>query len=795
MKAIKLLLVWAGFILLNLRAGATTYYVNAGNAAPTAPFTTWSTAATNIQDAVDQTSVGDVVLVTNGLYAHGGKAMDGVITNRISVSKAILVRSVNGPNVTIIQGAWDPAATNGPGAVRCAWLTNSATLSGFTLYGGATRASPTSGQAVNGGGVWAATALPSRALGAVVTNCIILGNAAANLGGGAYQAILNNSTIVSNTAVGGGVSTGTGGGVESCNLTNCFVVANVAAHNGGGADSCSLINCAITKNSAYYNGGGANAGLLVNCTVTGNLASGYSSGYGAAVYGATLTNCLVLGNFSRTSYPNTNFASCTVAYSCTDPLPSGPGNVDVNPQLLADGVHLAATSPCIGAGIASVVSGTDIDGQPWNTPPSIGCDEWQPAPVIGTQPSFQINSPAHGLTCSVLVAGQLPMVCYWSQNGVPIQDDGHYSNSSTANLVVNNFGPGDAGIYQVIVSNSVGVVTSQVAQVVMHVVNAAGVNPVPPYATWATAATTIQDAINAAAAGDIVLVTNGVYAAGGMVMAGNLTNRVALNLPLTVLSVNGYSVTAIQGAWDPAATNGAGAVRCAYVADGAVLNGFTLQNGATRATGDSGQGGPLESGGGVWCNSTNGIVSDCVLTNNSAVYGGGISFGTLNNSLVVHNLTTALGGGAYYATLNNCTVVNNTALTSSALVGAGTYYGLARNSIVVGNNSINGFGIPTQNNYQTSPQYSYCCTAPTPFQQSMPSGTGNLNVSPQFLDWFHLAASSPCRGAGSALYSSGTDLDGEAWTNPPSMGCDEVSVLISWGRCRSMSSLPKPICW
>jgi len=40
------------------------------------------------------------------------------------------------------------------------------------------------------------------------------------------------------------------------------------------------------------------------------------------------------------------------------------------------------------------------------------------------------------------------------------------------------------------------------------------------------------------------------------------------------------------------------------------------------------------------------------------IYGGGISYGTLNNSLVVFNLAMR-GGGAYYATLNNCTVINN----------------------------------------------------------------------------------------------------------------------------------------
>jgi hypothetical protein len=51
---------------------------------------------------------------------------------------------------------------------------------------------------------------------------------------------------------------------------------------------------------------------------------------------------------------------------------------------------------------------------------------------------------------------------------------------------------------------------------------------------------------------------------------------------------------------------------------------------------------------------------------------------------------------------------------------------------------------------------------------------GNIDADPQLLDGIHIAVTSPCRGAGSAAYLSGTDIDGEGWATPPSMGCDEV---------------------
>jgi hypothetical protein len=750
---------------------AAVLYVDVNSPASVSPYATWATAATNIQEAITASVAGDAVLVTNGLYAVGGKSMDGVITNRIAVDKAILVQSVNGPAVTIIQGAWDSTSTNGPGALRCAWLTNGAVLNGFALQGGGTRKfdSLVSG---SGGGVWGAST------SATVSNCVIATNYSYAQGGGAYRVTLSHCTLTGNHAVGsgiasmGGANIGAGGGAANCNLMNCMFTANWAVEGaGGGAFNCNATNCALINNISGMDGSGAASGKLVNCTVANNYSQIYYGGAGGAVGNATLLNCIVYGNFKSSAGlgwvgPANYFSNepCNFTNSDTDPLPSGPGNMDMSPQFLADGIHLAAASPCIGAGLASVVSGTDLDGQPWNNPPSIGCDEWQSAPITCAPPTFQIGTPAHGLTFDMVVAGQAPFSYFWNKDGVPIQDDGHHSNSGTVHLVVNNFGPNDAGLYQVVVSNAFGVVTSQMAQVVIHLVDAASANPIAPYSTWETAATSIQDTVNIAAAGDIVLVTNGVYAVGGKVMAGDLTNRVALDKPLTVISVNGCSATVIQGAWDPASTNGPGAVRCAYLSDGAVLNGFTLQNGATRASGAL----ALTGGGGVWCNSTNGIVSDCVLSHNRAIDGGGTIYGTLNNCLVMNNMAT-IAGGTYYSILNNCTVVNN---YTTMMTGGGTYGGIVRNSIVV-SNFVQSASALILNNYDSATaDYAYSCTFPAVNLRQ----TSNIIVDPQLLDSFHIASTSPCRGAGSAVYSSGTDLDGEPWGNPPSMGCDEVIV-------------------
>ena len=99
--------------MLAMTASGAVHYVDVNSATPTAPYSSWETAAIVIQDAIDAADPGDEVVVTNGIYATGGKDM-----NRVMISKSIVLRSVNGPRHTVIEGYKVPGTANGDSAIR-----------------------------------------------------------------------------------------------------------------------------------------------------------------------------------------------------------------------------------------------------------------------------------------------------------------------------------------------------------------------------------------------------------------------------------------------------------------------------------------------------------------------------------------------------------------------------------------------------------------------------------------------------------------------------------------------------
>jgi hypothetical protein len=779
-----------------------TRYVDANSASPAPPYTNWATAARVIQDAVDAAQPGDTVLVTNGLYATGGRAVgDNLQVNRVAVDKPLTLRSVNGPEFTVIDGA---------GTVRCVYLGEGASVSGFTLAHGV---------GVGGG-------LRCESEAAIASNCVMVGNSGGQggSGGGAYGGTLSHCTLRDNSAyIGGGAylstlnhctlsgnSASAGGGAQECRLNHCTLSGNLAegggggaadstlnhctltgnsAHTGGGAIRCSLNACTLCGNSAQY-GGGACVGTLNNCTLTGNYGGGALGHYWLGT--CTVNNCIVYYNTDNGAPDGANYGYGSILnYSCTTPLPTnGVGNISLDPQL-ASATYLSASSPCREAGSAAYATGTDIDGEPWATPPSIGCDEYHAGAVegplnVGIAAAYTNAAVGFAVDLTALIAGRTT-ASVWD-----FGDDEVVSNRPYVSHAWN--APGDYGVVLRAYNDSypAGVsatVTVQVLAEPVHYVAAGSTNPVPPYTSWATAATNIQDAVDAATFGGTVLVTNGLYATGGRAVYGTMTNRVAVYRALTVRSVNGPEFTVIQGYQMPGITNGEGAIRCVYLTNGASLSGFTLTRGATQS-------GPAVTddrercGGGVWCESINAVVSNCTLTGNSASeYGGGASGGTLNKCTLTGN-SAWRAGGAYYATLNHCTLTGNSAaegggaiggtLNNCTLTGNSAGYGGAailgtlNNCTLTCNSATNGGGAvsstlnncivyfntaPDSANYDDYAHLNYCCTTPLPT-----NGVGNITNDPQLPDYvsdLRLTSDSPCINAGRNAYAPGpTDLDG-----------------------------------
>ena len=496
-------------------------------------------------------------------------------------------------------------------------------------------------------------------------------------------------------------------------------------------------------------------------------------------------------------------------YCCTTPDPGGVGNI-TNEPLLTGVSHLSEGSPCIGRGNAAYASGTDIDGEAWSLPPSIGCDEYHVGAVTGLLSvaiaAYTNVSVGFPVAFTAVIEGRATASRWDFGDGIVISNHPYASHAWSS-----------TGVYPVVLtawneSHPQGVsATVDVAVVqAVHYVRAGNPTPVFPFVTWETAASNIQDAVDAATtAGALVLVTNGVYDTGGRPANGALTNRVVIDKPLIVRSVNGPEVTIIEGAGPV----GDAAVRCVYLGTNAALIGFTLTNGHTFV--ESGYPPPPDGcGGGVFCEpsavlsncvltgnsagsdgggaaygtlynctltgnssgqygggASGGMLYNCTLTGNSAYGGGGAFFSTLYNCTLTGNSVDGSGGGAYDATLYNCTLTGNSAsgrvvgvvgtsynctLTGNSATqwGGGTYYGAFYNCIVYYNTA------PTAVPTFPSSTLNYCCATPDP------GGMGNITNEPLFVDYaagnLRLQSNSPCvnTGINQDWMAGSTDLDG-----------------------------------
>ena len=357
-------------VLLFLAAGlfvppaaiAADYYAAQNGQTPAGSYTSWATAASNIQNAVNAAPTNGVVWVGAGHYTVPTNAVVYKGTNVVHIYKPLTLRSSNGVSAsTVIDGGGYYRGI----AVDYAYSsTNRFLIDGFT-----------------------------------VSNC-----SATNAGGGiifnsgSYTAVVQNCLISDNKVVSPTVRTEGGGGIYTYStlyyvISNCTfrgnrVFQNLVTGGGGGtylinsswgmAGNVGRIdNCLFESNSVFDGAGGGllffNSGVheLRNCVIRGNIVSNsvgsVSLGGGGIghTYGATVQmwNCLVYNNFT-TCYGGGiyNMKGGTaglplIMYNCTvvSNRATGPGESSggVESRDMVDYIYMYNSIVCSNIGVGS----------------------------------------------------------------------------------------------------------------------------------------------------------------------------------------------------------------------------------------------------------------------------------------------------------------------------------------------------------------------------------------------------------------------------------------------------------
>jgi hypothetical protein len=161
---------------------------------------------------------------------------------------------------------------------------------------------------------------------------------------------------------------------------------------------------------------------------------------------------------------------------------------------------------------------------------------------------------------------------------------------------------------------------------------------------------------------------------------------------------------------------------------------------------------PDGGGGGIRCCDGNPLIANNVIQYNFGYCGTAINFyyssGIIRNNIIAGNYGGRIwGSGAIYVYSNYQSkpvlIENNTVVNNSATNGSGGLRLYLSNSITVRNNIIWGNSPIQISITQCTPTISYCDI------QGGWSGTNNINLNPQFVNnTFYLNSSSPCIDAG-----------------------------------------------
>ena len=256
---------------------------------------------------------------------------------------------------------------------------------------------------------------------------------------------------------------------------------------------------------------------------------------------------------------------------------------------------------------------------------------------------------------------------------------------------------------------------------------------------------TIQDGINAAVDGDIVLVFPGTY----------MENIDFLGKAITVQSEDGADVTTIDGG-----QTGSVVTFSSGETEASFIDGFTIRNG-TGTYYETPPGLWNYVGGGIFCLDSSPTISNCTISGNTADLCGGIgseySFLTITNSTISGNSADFEGGGICFSQSEPRILHSTISDNSAGSAGGGIL--CVNSDPIITNCILWGDSAPHEPEFYVlsgSPVVTYSDV------QGGWSGEGNIDADPLFAggEDFHLTLSSPCidSGTDAGVYM---DLDGE----------------------------------